>query len=158
ATRLNKLLPTQHTTYSLNLMHQELVPTSKDKYPPTFKSTTYKRSGVKKAYTNLIQASSQVTNYLRQNNKEQIFSDTTTTATFAPFVATDGILLPSIRSHLRHVALQAQKHYQRRVPRLQHEVMCDHIFTPPLDGFGISGLQTYFKHGFCITWIHDEIL
>ena len=36
--------------------------------------------------------------------------------------------------------------------------MCDHVFTPPLDGFGISGLQIYFKHGLCITWIHDEIL
>ncbi len=44
---------------------------------------------------------------------------------------------------------------------MQHkhqELESDHVFSSPLDGFGIDGLQVYFKSGECITWLHDELL
>ena len=112
AAHLKRILPTQLTTYTQHLYHQELISSNKDKYHPIFKTTTYRRSGVKEAYVNLIHASNQATDYLQDNDKECI-SNTTATATFAPFVSTDNILLPHLRAHLRNIALQAQRHYQR---------------------------------------------
>ena len=63
-----------------------------------------------------------------------------------------------VQQYIKNIATQAQQHYQQHTSQQHIELLCDQVFTPPLDGFGVQGLQVYFKHQFCIAWLHDEVL
>ena len=76
---------------------------------------------------------------------------------FLPAMSLSSIKDLHVRERLKAIAQEAQQHYQHRVPRQHAELLCDHVFTPPLDGFGTEALQYYLKAGISVTWLHDEI-
>ena len=143
-------LPT-HTQHA----YQQTLTEQEHKHPPSFKSIRYKHIS---AYEKLIEAHDMVTTTMRQPNTISDIKWSPSHNVFAPSIALPSIHNPSLQQHIKSIAQQAQTAYQQRVKRLTFELLCDHVFTPPLDGFGIEGLQVYFKHGYSISWIHDELL
>ena len=77
---------------------------------------------------------------------------------FAPFININSIKDETLKQHFKAVAVSLQQQYKQHVPHKHLELECDHVFSEPLDGFGVEGLQLYFKHGECVTWLHDELL
>jgi hypothetical protein len=148
---LRHVLPFKLSTHTQAVFKQQLVDSK-----PTFQSTTYKKHS--DAYTNLLRAHDLHTSALKQPHTIPHITIEPSHHVFAPSIALNSINNPSIQQHLQAIAQTTQTHYQRHVKQLSSEVMCDHVFTPALDGFGILGLQLYFKNGYCIAWIHDELL
>ena len=77
---------------------------------------------------------------------------------FTPSININCITDPVIRRRLISIATAVQQQYKYSVQHKHQELECDHVFSSPLDGFGIDGLQVYFKSGECVTWLHDELL
>ena len=148
---LRHVLPFKLSTHTQAVFKHRLVDSKL-----TFQSTTYKKHS--NAYTNLLRAHDLHTSALKQPHTIPHITIEPSHHVFAPSIALNSINNPSIQQHLQAIAQTAQTHYQQHVKQLSSEVMCDHVFIPALDGFGVQGLQLYFKNGYCIAWIHDELL
>ena len=140
AQQLKQILPLSMTTHTHPSYSQQSIPTSHP--PPTFKLTTLKQS---EAYERII------------------FASTSSSATpdkhiFTPSINIHCIKDLAIKQRLTDIARAVQQQYKQCTSRKHEEVECEEVFTSPLDGFGISGLQVYIKSGECITWLHDELL
>jgi hypothetical protein len=147
--RLHDVLPltlSTHQQYSFSHTLAEDNPHS-----PTFHSSELQDPHM--IYPRLLAAHAQATAALAQPNTVLETPIDPASHLFVPTVALHGL-----RRQLQELGQLLQKFYQERVRRSASEIMYDYIFTPPIDGFGVKGLQIYFKRGFCITWIHDELL
>lgn len=140
--QLKQALPLSMSTHAHPSYGQQSIPSSSSQPPPTIQLITLKQ---KEAYERLILAS---TASSIQSNRH----------IFTPSININCIKDPQIRQRLIDIARVAQNQYRQQIPCKHQEVECDKVFTPPLDGFGISGLQVYIKSGECITWLHDELL
>ena len=154
AEHLQHVMPFDLSTHTQHTYQQTLI-NMKNKQPPTFKSVIYKHVD---AYPKLIEANDMATTALQQPHTISNIKWSPSHNVFAPSIAICSIRNPAIQQHIKSIAQQVQITYQQRVKRLTFELLCDHVFIPPLDGFGIEGLQVYFKHGYSISWIHDELL
>lgn len=65
---------------------------------------------------------------------------------------------PVIRQRLVEIAREVQQYHKQIIPFKHQELECAHVFSSPLDGFGIDGLQLYIRPGECVTWLHDNLL
>lgn len=157
ARHLIKIIPPNPSTHDQEAYNHVLVD-GDSKNGPTYAVTTIEPKDMVGAYENLIRGSNLAT-------AASLNLATTATArldpsqhTFVPSIQTSSIPNPTLQQHLHAIGTKVQQHYQRHVSPLHHEVLCDHVFDPPLDGFGVRGLQLYLKHGTSVTWLHDEIL
>ena len=124
-----------HPSYS-----QQSIPSSQS--PPSLQLITLKQH---EAYERLVHASTSST---ITPNKH----------IFTPSININCVKDPIIRQRLIDIARAAQQQYKQQTPHKHQEVECDDVFTSPLDGFGVSGLQVYIKSGESVTWLHDELL
>ena len=138
--QLKQALPLSMSTHTHPSYGQQSIPSSQS--PPTIQLTTLKQS---EAYERLIHAST--ASHVTPNKH-----------IFTPSININCVKDPVIRQRLIDIARAAQQQYKQRTPRKHQEIECDDVFTSPLDGFGISGLQVYIKSGECVTWLHDELL
>jgi hypothetical protein len=148
---LRHILPFKLSTHTQAVFKQQLVDNK-----PTFSTHVYTKHI--DAYKNLLRAHDLHTLALQQPHTIPDIKIDPAHHAFAPSIALHSIANSSVQQYLQAIAHAAQIYYQQRVKRLSTEVMCDHVFTPALDGFGVMGLQIYFKNGYCIAWIHDELL
>jgi hypothetical protein len=142
-------LPFKLTTHTQHSYDQELIE-SESEDAPVFRSTSFDRHV--DAYVHLVMAFQLANKYIKPTKSTPDFN------IFTPSISLSSIKDKNIQQKLTTIAYTAQLHYQQHIPQQSQEYMCDHVFTPPLDGFGLGGLQVYFKHGFCISWLHDEVL
>lgn len=77
---------------------------------------------------------------------------------FTPTICIESIKDNNIKQRLKAIAAAVQRIYKQHIQHKHHEVECDYVFAIPLDGFGVNGVQLYFKVGECVTWLHDELL
>lgn len=131
--------------------------------PPVVRSTRItKQSDV---YDRLIAASSAAaaaSNVHDRNSSSTVSSSSTITTLsrniFTPTICIDSIKDDNIKKRLKAIAAAVQRIYKQHIEHKHHELECDHVFAIPLDGFGVDGVQLYFKVGKCVTWLHDELL
>jgi hypothetical protein len=124
-----------HPSYS-----QQSIPSSQS--PPFLQLITLKQN---EAYERLVHASTSST---ITPNKH----------IFTPSININCVKDPTIRQRLIDIARAAQQQHKQQTPHKHQEMECDDVFTSPLDGFGVSGLQVYIKSGESVTWLHDELL
>ena len=140
AQQLKQMLPLSMSTHTHPSYSQQSI--SSPQSPPTIQLTTLKQS---EAYERLVLAS--VSSSVTPNKH-----------IFTPSININCIKDPVIRQRLIDIARAVQRHYKQFTPRKYQEIDCDEVFTSPLDGFGICGLQVYIKCGENVTWLHDELL
>lgn len=140
AQQLKYMFPLSMSTHSHPAYNQQV--TMEFQSPPTFKLTTIKQNEV---YDHLIHAST--TSVIPPDKN-----------IFIPSINIKCIQDERVRQRLIDTARAAQHQYKQYTTRKHQEIECDDVFSSPLDGFGISGLQVYIKSGDCITWLHDELL
>ena len=148
--QLKHAMPLTSTSHTL-LSFCQTLKTPATESPPVFRSTRIR--GQANVYQRLTQAAFSSTT---STNPSTCFHSINNIAT--PFIGINDIHDETIQQRLKAIATMINEHYKHHTPRQHHELDCDHVFTPPLDGFGIQGLQLYIKHGASITWLHDEIL
>ena len=140
---LKSVLPFTNPTHTQQSYNQRTISPSNEARP-VYRSTVIKSQS--DAYTRLVEASVAATASPPDRN------------IFTPSISIDTINSPVVQQRLKGIAISVQQQYKQSTPHKHLELECDHVFTPPLDGFGIGGLQVYLKHGTGISWIHDELL
>jgi hypothetical protein len=140
---LKRVLPFTNPTHTQQSYNQRMISPS-NKTSPVYRSTVIKSQS--DAYTRLVEAS--VTTTASPPNRN----------IFTPSISIDTINNTIVQQRLKGIAISVQQQHKQSTPHKHLELECDHVFTPPLDGFGIGGLQVYFKRGTGISWIHDELL
>ncbi len=77
----------------------------------------------------------------------------------ASFISLQSLSLATqpLQQKFAAIATAAQATYTAQTRPPHGIVECDHVFSPPLSGFGIAGLQGYLKKETCITFSHDEL-
>jgi hypothetical protein len=156
AQHLQQALPFTTPTYTQKSYCQYTIPSTTNS-PPVIHSIPISRQS--DAYARLVEASSAATSAMRD-------PQSTTTSTrlsryrniFTPSISIDSIKDDTIKQHLKTIATSVQQHYKQHVPHKHLELECNHVFSTPLDGFGIEGLQLYAKVGEAVTPLHDETL
>ena len=138
--RLRRVLPFTASTHTQRSYGQQTI--SAPRSPPTIQITTLTQH---ESYRRLINASTSS-------------SPTTNQHIFTPSININSITDPTVRTRLIDIAQATQQQYKQVTPHKHQELECDHVFSSPFDGFGISGLQVYIKSGECVTWLHDELL
>ena len=140
AQRLKQVLPFTITTHTQQSYSQQTI--SAPRSPPTVSITTLSQY---ESYKRIVWAST-------------ASSPAASKHIFTPSININCVKDPAVRKRLIDIAREAQQYYKQNTPHKHQEVECDHVFSSPLDGFGISGLQVYIKSGECVTWLHDELL
>ena len=138
--RLKQILPLTAHTHIQQSYSQQTVPAPRS--PPTVSITTLPQQ---ESYQRIILASTAS----RPTANKHIFT---------PSININHVKEPVVRQRLIDIAQDAQRYHQQTTPHKHQELVCDHVFSFPLDGFGIDGLQVYIKSGECVTWLHDELL
>ena len=157
AQALLQIIPPETDTH-VQVAYNHVLTESKSPSGPVYTTTTFSKEKMVDAYTNLIHASDLVPSTLSNLDSVTELKWSPSQHTFVPSIQTQSIQNASVQQHLRSVGTEVQQFYQHHVPPLHYEILCDHVFVPPLDGFGVNGVQIYFKHGICVSWLHDEIL
>ena len=138
--RLKQVLPFTTTTHTQQSYSQQTI--SAPRSPPTVSVTTLSQP---ESYQRIISAST-------------ASSPATNKHIFTPSININCVKEPAVRQRLIDIARAAQQYHKQTTPHKHQELECDHVFSSPLDGFGIDGLQIYIKSGECVTWLHDELL
>jgi hypothetical protein len=152
---LKKALPFSLTTHEQESYCQTDVTTSTTKDPPVYRTSKVRQMD---SYARLVQASKTMASLHQQPDTISDYKSDPKHHLFTPSINIKSIHSQNIQQHLMTIIATAQQLYKQHTPRQHLELECDHVFTPPLDGFGIEGAQLYFKHGLSVTWLHDEIM
>jgi hypothetical protein len=131
---------------------------TKKKAPPCYRSHTLTKH--EDIYTRLVRASSEALAAQAQPDTIAAFPDEPHSSIFTATVTVNGFFAAAkpLKDRLTNIARAAQTLYTSHTIRPHQALEVDHVFSPPLDGFGINGLQNYFKRRLCITWLHDELM
>lgn len=153
---LKKAFPMSLTSHKQQAYTQMEVPSKKG--TPCYRS----KAIVKHAdiYTRLISASNDAVKVRGNPSLVSKMPIDPYASVFTATVTVDGFHAATkpVKDLLRRVAREAQARYTSQTIRPLHAIEADHAFDPPIDGFGINGLQSYFKVRLCITWLHDELM
>lgn len=155
---LKAVFPLSLQTHTQHANSQYEKPATKKKAAPVYRSKILTKH--EDIYSRLVDASREAIAAHAQPDSIATFPDEPHSSVFTATVTVDGFAPATqhLKDRLVNIARAAQAVYTSQTIRSHQAIEVDHVFSPPVDGFGINGLQIYFKRRLCITWLHDELM